>query len=136
MKKIIKTTLLQFLNEDNNSKLIPVIPNKNVYHISNPFFRDLISKQGLIPKGKSETWLSDTRIDGEVIFASNSDNPTDWFNSTYDDDVYIIDTTNLNNIWYGDPNFDLSANHIITFENIPLSSIKLIHKGTGLDLED
>jgi hypothetical protein len=126
-------TFEEFLNESNhNSKLKPVKPNKYVYHNSNPFFRDKISKEGLIPKGKSETWLSDTKIDGEVIFATNSDDENEWFDSTYDDDMYRVDTTRLKNKWYLDPNFGEDDNpYIITFEKIPLSAIKLIRKGTG-----
>lgn len=119
-----------------NENLIEVKPNRYVYHTSNPIFRDNISKEGLIPKGKSESWLSDTKIDGEVIFAINSDDKKDWWNSTYDDDIYQIDTANLKNKWYKDPNFiggiyksEYSA--IITFDSIPVSSINLIYKGTG-----
>ena len=116
----------------NNSHLVEVEPNKYLYHTSNPIFRDNIAKEGLIPKGKSEAWLSDTKIDGEVIFAVNSDDKEDWFDSTYDDDIYRIDTSKLNNKWYGDPNFGLyNKKYIITFEKIPLDSIKLIYKGTG-----
>jgi len=111
------------------SKLIELTPNKYIYHTSNPIFRDMISKEGLIPKGKSETWLSDTKIDGKVIFAVNSDNREDWWDSTYDDDIYKIDTTKLKNKWYVDTNFDLEDKRIITFESIPLNSIKLIYKG-------
>jgi hypothetical protein len=118
------------LYENYNSHL-EVKPNRYLYHTSNPIFRDNIAKEGLIPKGKSEAWLSDTKIDGEVIFAVNSDNKEDWFDSTYDDDIYKIDTTNLKNKWYVDPNFDLEDKRIITFERIPLSSIELIYKGTG-----
>lgn len=120
----------QFINENKKNRLVEVIPNKYVYHTSNPIFRDKISKEGLTPKGKSESWLSDTNIDGEVIFAVNSDNKKDWWDSTYDDDIYKIDTTNLNNKWYNDPNFDLKYKRIITFENIPPNSIKLIYKGS------
>jgi dipeptidyl aminopeptidase/acylaminoacyl peptidase len=116
-----------------NNHLVEIIPNKYVYHTSNPMFRDKISKEGLIPKGKSETWLSDTKIDGKVIFAVNSDNKKDRWDSTYDDDIYRIDTTNLNNKWYNDPNFDVEDKRIITFEKIPRNSIKLLYKGTGLD---
>jgi hypothetical protein len=94
-------------------------------------FRDKIAKEGLMPKGKSEAWLSDTNIKGKVIFAVNSDNKNDWWYSTYDDDIYKIDTTKLKNQWYSDPNFDLKANRILTFEKIPLNAIKLIYKGTG-----
>ena len=133
LKQFIKTTIREFLIENKNNHLVEVIPNKYVYHTSNPIFRDRISKEGLIPKEKGETWLSDTNIDGEVIFAVNSDNKEDWWDSTYDDDIYKIDTTNLNNKWYNDPNFDLEDKRIITFENIPLNSIKLIYKGTGSD---
>ena len=129
MRQFIKT-IQEFLNENYNSKLVEVIPNKYVYHTSNPYFRDKISKEGLIPKGKSETWLSNTKIDGNVVFAVNSDNKEDWWDSTYDDDIYRIDTTNLKNKWYNDPNFDLNHKRIITFENIPISSIELICKGT------
>ena len=117
------------LYEDYNN--LEVEPNKYVYHTSNPIFRDKISKEGLITKEKSETCLSDTKIDGEVIFAVTSDDKTDWFDSTYDDDIYRIDTTNLKNKWYVDPNFDLEDKRIITFDKIPLESIKLIYKGTG-----
>ena len=134
LKQFIKTTIREFLNENKKNHLVEVRPNKYVYHTSNPIFRDKISKEGLTPKGKSESWLSDTNIDGEVIFAVNSDNKQDWWDSTYDDDIYKIDTTNLNNKWYNDTNFDLEDKRIITFEKIPLNSIKLIYKGTGSDI--
>lgn len=119
-----------------NENLIEVKPNRYVYHTSNPIFRDKISKEGLMPKGKSESWLSDTKIDGEVIFAINSDDKKDWWNSTYDDDIHQIDTTNLKNKWYKDPNFidgvyKSKYSAIITFDSIPVSSINLIYKGTG-----
>lgn len=119
------------LYESYNNQLVEVKSNRYLYHTSNPIFRDKIAKEGLIPKGKSEAWLSDTKIDGEVIFAVNSDNKEDWFDTTYDDDIYRIDTTNLKNTWYVDPNFDLEDKRVITFERIPLSSIELIYKGTG-----
>lgn len=87
------------LYESYNNQLVEVKPNRYLYHTSNPIFRDKIAKEGLIPKGKSDAWLSYTKIDGEVIFAVNSDNKEDWFDSTYDDDIYRIDTTNLKNTW-------------------------------------
>lgn len=123
-------TIHEFLN-DQNSHLIEVLPNEYVYHTSNPLFRNKISKEGLIPKGKSEAWLSNTKIFGKVIFAVNSENKEDWWDSTYDDDIYKINTQHINNKWYNDPNFDLNDNRIITFENIPINSIELIYKGTG-----
>lgn len=128
-----------FLIENKNSNLVEVKPNRFVYHKSNPYFRELISKQGLLPKEKSETWLTTTKIDGEVIFATNSDNSEDWFDSPYDDDIYRIDTNNLENKWYRDPNFgskNKENKHIITFEKIPVSSIELIYKGTGFSKDN
>ena len=117
------------LYEGFNKNLIEVKPNTYVYHTSNPIFRDIISKEGLITKGKSDTWLSDTKIDGKVIFAVNSDIKTDWFDSTYDDDIYKINTSKLSNKWYNDPNFNIDEKRIITFEGIPFNSIELIYKG-------
>jgi hypothetical protein len=44
MKQFIKTNIQEFLNENKNDDLVEVIPNKYVYHTSNPIFRDKISK--------------------------------------------------------------------------------------------
>jgi hypothetical protein len=131
MKQI--PTFAQFLNETHNHNLKEVVPGAYVYHSSNPYFRDAIEREGLVPKGKSETWLSDTKIDGKVVFATNSDDKRDWFDSTYDDDVYRITTSGLDNRWYIDPNFEIQNydKHIITFDSIPRDAIELIHKGTG-----
>lgn len=135
------------------SKLIPVNTGRFVYHSSNPFHRDKILKEGLLPKGKSETWLSDTDIEGKVIFATNSENKENWFDSTYDDDIYQIDTSKISNKWFEDPNFsnnngktleyngkkiklpklNIENFHVITFEKIPLAAINLIYQGTGGD---
>ena len=140
--KYINTSIFSFINENNNQHLIEVTPNKYVYHTSNPIFRDKISKMGLMPKGKSDAWLSNTKIDGKVIFAVNSDIKDDWWNSGYDDDLYRIDTTKLNNKWYYDPNFlgginkDITTDRIITFDPIPKESIELIYKGTGHNLDE
>ena len=123
-------TYESFLNESNNH-LIEVKPNNYVYHTSNPMFRDKIEKVGLIPQGKSDAWLSNTKIDGEVIFAVNSDDKKDWWDSTYDDDMYQIDTTLIKNKWYSDPNFDVEDKRMITFDPIQRNSIKLMYKGTG-----
>ena len=114
---------------ENKNHLVEVIPNRYVYHTSNPVFRDKISKEGLIPKGKSESWLSDTKIDGKVIFVVNDNKDNYRFDSTYDDDIYRIDTIRLNNKWYNDPNFN-DGLHLITFESIPLSAIELDYSGS------
>jgi len=115
------------------SKLVAAKTNRFVYHKSNPSFRDQIGKIGLIPKGKSETWLSNTPISGKVIFVTDSDNEQDWFDSTYDDDIYKIDTSKLNSVFYYDPNFSWKKDykHLITYEPIPASALELIYTGTG-----
>ena len=136
MKPFIKKTIREFLKESNNENLEEVKPNRFVYHKSNPYFRELISKQGLLPKGKSDAWLTTTKIDAEVIFATNSDKPEDWFDSPYDDDIYRIDTKDLSNKWFKDPNFDSKSKHMVTFEKIPVSSIELIYKGTGFSKDN
>lgn len=142
LRKIIKSIIAEVYNEKSNKHLIEVKPKKYIYHTSNPIFRDKISKEGLTPQGKSEAWLSDTKIDGEVIFAINNDSLEDVWDSGYDDDLYKIDTTNLKNKWYRDPNFVTGiytsdeSDAIITFEPIPLNSIELIYKGSGENLDD
>lgn len=139
MKSLIKQLLREHLINEilSNKHLKQVNVGKYVYHKSNPYFRDEISRIGLIPKGKSETWLSDTKINGKVIFATNSDNKNDWFDSTYNDDIYQIDTSKLNNEWFNDPNFGFKSDnkHVITFQPIPLNAIKLIYKGDGESLD-
>lgn len=116
---------------ENKNHLVPIEPNRYVYHVSNPFYRNQIQQQGLIPKEKSEAWLEDTPIEGKVIFASNSDK--NRFDSTYDDDIYRIDTSKILNQWFFDPNFSWKKNNpfIITFEPIPLEAIELIYSGSG-----
>ena len=136
MKIIITEDQYKMIIESDNSNLMEVLPNKYVYHTSNPVFRDKITEEGIRIKGKSETWLSNTNIDGDVIFAVNSDDKKKWWDSTYDDDIYRINTSNLTNKWYNDPNFKIDDKRIITFENIPLNAIKIIYKGTGLDIID
>ena len=144
LRGFIKKTIREFLNENKNNHLIEVKPEelpKYVYHTSNPKFRKDIKKEGLTPKGKSETWLSDTKIDGEVIFAISGDVENVW-DSGYNDDLYRIDTTKLKNKWYKDPNFvdgvykNQRIDAIITFEPIPKNYIELIYKGTGDNLDD
>jgi len=69
-----------------------------------------------------------------AIFATNSSNKRAWFDSTYDDDVWEIDTTKIPNVkWFKDRHFDSRSKHIVTFENIPRDAIKLIYEGSGKD---
>jgi hypothetical protein len=139
LRRIIRETIKDLLRENFNKNLKEAKPNRYVYHKSVPIFRDKISKEGLIPQ-RGDQWLSDTKIDGKAIFVTNSDNPEDWFDSDYDDDVYKIDTSKITNKWFFDPNFEEGIyktddnDSLITLEKIPLEAIELIHKGTGESL--
>jgi len=112
-------------------RLIEAFPGRYVCHTSNPIFRDSISREGLVPKGKSEAWLSNTKIDGKVIFAVDSERQEAAWDSGYDDDIYRVDTEGLSSRWYYDPNFGEGSDRIVTFEPIPKDSIELVHAGTG-----
>lgn len=125
IKKILKRELLK---ENENSLIIKDV----LYHTSNPIFRELIVKDGLIPK--QESWGaaigSDYNAelgDKKVIFASNNG---EHYDSTYDDDVWEIHSKLIKNKWFKDQHFDSG---VYTFEVIPRTAIKLIYKGTGED---
>ncbi len=103
-----------------------------LYHSSNPKDRESIESNGLIPK-RGPQWLSDTDIDGDVIFATDSENKEDHFHSTYDDDFWRIDTNKCLNIkWDKDPNFTWgNYKHIYTRSSIPRECLDLVYKGSG-----
>lgn len=128
------TNIRNILENLNKSHLTEVkVKKKFLYHQSNPKFRDKISKEGLIPQSRSEAWLSDTNIDGKVIFLSTSDDKQKWFDSGYDDDIYKIDTSKFSANYYLDPNFEWTNtdHYIITYEKIPKNAIELIYIGNG-----
>jgi len=113
-----------------------IIPNEKVFHQSNPMFRNKIEEQGLkvragecykIYAGYGEKCIP-------AIFATNSSNKRSWFDSSYDDDVWEIDTTKIPNVkWYKDRHYESRSKHIVTFQDIPKEAIKLIYEGSGKD---
>jgi len=113
-----------------------ITPKEKVYHQSNPMFRNKIEEQGLkvragecykIYAGYGEKCIP-------AIFATNSSNKRAWFDSTYDDDVWEIDTTKIPNVkWYKDRHYESRSKHIVTFQDIPKEAIKLIYEGSGKD---
>jgi hypothetical protein len=127
----------EFLNEDYSPAGKEIKPNKIVIHKSNPKFRDRISNEGLkaiagecykIYAGYGEKCIP-------AIFATNSTNKRAWFDSTYDDDVWTINTELIPNVkWYKDRHFESSKKHIVTFDNIPSDAIELMREGTGRDM--
>ena len=117
-----------------------ITPDKYVVHSSNPSNRENISTTGLQTSlGECYLIYADSNYgeDDEcvpAIFATNSIKKKDLFDSTYDDDIWVIDTERANVQWYKDAHFDGgNTKHIVTFENIPVDAIRLIYKGTGGD---
>jgi len=125
------------LNENYSPAGKEITPNKIVIHKSNPKFRDRISNEGL--KARAGECYKIYVGYGEkcipAIFATNSTNKRAWFDSTYDDDVWTINTELIPNVkWYKDRHFESYKKHIVTFDNIPLEAIELMREGTGRDM--
>jgi hypothetical protein len=117
-----------------------ITPDKYVVHSSNPSNRENISTTGLQTSlGECYLIYADSNYgeDDEcvpAVFATNSIKKKELFDSTYDDDVWVIDTERANVQWYKDAHFDGGdTKHIVTFEDIPVDAIRLIYKGTGGD---
>ena len=113
-------------------------PNRFVVHKSNPVWRENIELTGL---QASVGDCYQQHVGGDVecrpaIFATDSLNPKDMFDSTYDDDIWIIDTECANVKWFADKHFVGGdyKHHILTFDDIPSECIKLQYKGTGKSL--
>ena len=124
------------LNENYSPAGKEIIPNEIVIHKSNPKFRDKIIEQGLkVRAGECyKIYAGYGTKCKPAIFATNSTNMRSWFDSTYDDDVWEIDTTMMPEIkWYKDRHYESSKKHIVTFQDIPKEAIKLIYEGSGKD---
>ena len=125
------------INENYSPAGKEIIPNKIVVHKSSPVWRENILKTGLqVSAGDCyKTYVGYGEKCIPAIFATNSTNKRAWFDSTYDDDVWGINTEMIPDVkWYKDKHFESSKKHIVTFENIPPKAIKLIHEGNGRSL--
>ena len=125
------------INENYSPAGKEITPNKIVIHKSSPVWRENILKTGLQASAgecyKSYVGYGEKCI--PAIFATNSINQRAWFDSTYDDDVWAINTELIPNVkWYKDRHFESSKKHIVTFDNIPSEAIELMREGTGRDL--
>ena len=120
------------------------IPSKFVYHKSPPNVRNNILKSGLLVSvGDCYRTYSENFTEEEcvpAIFATDSENKDEWFESTWDDDVWRINTKIANVTWFKDKHFEnmrhpefSNYKHIVTFEDIEPEALKLIYKGTGKD---
>jgi hypothetical protein len=125
------------LNENYSPAGKEITPNKVVIHKSNPKFRDRILNEGLkaIAGECYKIYAGYGKKCIPAIFATNSINKRAWFDSTYDDDVWAINTELIPNVkWYKDRHFESSKKHIVTFDNIPSEAIELMREGTGRDM--
>jgi hypothetical protein len=111
-----------------------VTPNKIVVHKSNPMFRDKILQDGLKVKAGEcyKIYVGYGTKCKPAIFATNSTNKRAWFDSTYDDDVWEINTEMIPDVkWFKDRHYESRSKHIVTFQDIPREAISLKYKGSG-----
>jgi len=125
---------VEFLNEDYSPAGKEITPNSIIVHKSNPMFRDKIMEEGLkVRAGECYKIYVGYGVKCKpAIFATNSTNKRAWFDSTYDDDIWFIDTRMIPDVkWYKDRHFESTKKHIVTFQDIPKEAITLKHEGTG-----
>ena len=130
MKELIR----KILREDYSPAGNEIIPNRIIVHKSNPIFRDNIMSEGLKAKAGEcyRIYVGYGTKCKPAIFATNSTNKRAWFDSTYDDDVWFIDTTKIPDVkWFKDRHFESTKKHIVTFDNIPPEALTLKYEGTG-----
>jgi hypothetical protein len=111
-----------------------ITPNQIVVHKSNPMFRDKIMENGLkVRAGECYKIYVGYGVKCKpAIFATNSTNKRAWFDSTYDDDIWFIDTTMIPDVkWFKDRHYESRSKHIVTFQDIPKEAITLKYEGTG-----
>jgi hypothetical protein len=129
-------TIIRIVNEEIYSPSgMKYEPGKYVAHKSNPMWREDIKKMGLQTSVGDcyKQFVGDQTPCKEAIFATDSVTKEDMFDSTYDDDIWLIDTECAGVEWYKDRHFDDGdyQKHIVTFKTIPSDCIELIYKGTG-----
>ena len=134
-KRKIQESIRRILREEDYSPAgKEIIPNSIIVHKSNPMFRDKIMEQGLkVRAGECYKIFVGYGVKcKQAIFATNSTNKRAWFDSTYDDDIWFIDTRMIPDVkWYKDRHFESTKKHIVTFQDIPKEAIILKYEGTG-----
>jgi hypothetical protein len=98
------------------------IKSTKLYHTANPRNRESIMTNGLIPGVGNQLLNNDSNEYVPSIYVSYK--PWD---STYDDDIWEIDTSKINNEFVVDNNMPDKA--IVTFTKINPIALKLIHEG-------
>ena len=104
-----------------------LIPPKYIYHTSLKKNREFIKENGLIPI-ENKQWSIELDYPA-VVFTSMDKN--DLFDLDENRDVYKIDTTGLDNMWYQDLNLNTLNNYvhdkyIMTFKEIPKENITMV----------
>ena len=131
----LKQTIRRVLKEEDYSPAgKEIIPNNIVIHKSNPMFRDKIKEDGLkVRAGECyKIYVGYGTKCRPAIFATNSTNKRAWFDSTYDDDIWEINTEMIPDVkWYKDRHYESRSKHIVTFQDIPKEAITLKYEGTG-----
>ena len=138
----LKQTIRRILKEELYSPSgDEYIPEKFVVHVSNPMWREKIELVGLQTSVgdcyqqyvNREKTSNDEIKCKPAIFATDSLDREVIFDSTYDDDIWIINTECAGVTWYKDKHYDFGdyKHHIVTFDNIPSNCLKLLYKGTG-----
>jgi hypothetical protein len=101
------------LNENYSPAGKEITANKIVIHKSNPIWRESILKTGLQASAGEcyKTYAGYGEKCVPAIFATNSTNKRSWFDSTYDDDVWEINTEIIPDVkWYKDRHFESNKN--------------------------
>jgi len=129
----LQESIRKVLREDDYSPAgKEITPNKIVVHKSNPMFRDNILKDGLKAKSGEcyRIYVGYGTKCKPAIFATNSTNKRAWFDSTYDDDIWEINTEMIPDVmWYKDKHYESRSKHIVTFQDIPSEALTLKYKG-------
>lgn len=105
-----------------------------LYHTSNPYFRDKIESEGLIPKVGDSYFL---HWQGELFNGKKVEKPEDLpkyvflskepYDSTYDDDIWEIDESQLDKDYLSeDPGL---SGALVYSKKIPRSAMKLVYQG-------
>ena len=130
----LQENIRRILREDYSPAGKEIIPNKIVVHKTSPVWRENILKTGLqVSTGDCyKTYVGYGIQCKPAIFATNSINKRAWFDSTYDDDIWEINTEMIPDVkWYKDRHFESIKKHIVTFQNIPSEALTLKYEGSG-----
>lgn len=121
----------RIVTESNSDFTKPANVGPKVLHNAPPAVRESIRKNGLLPQvGDSYSlhYDNDTNL-APAIFALDISKTKERYDSTWDDDIWEINTEIANVSWFIDEGAWEGC--IVTFEKISPKSLTLIHKGTG-----